>query len=129
MLDKGIRKNKKSPSCPTQILPTCLIADRGRKEVPSGKEQIMSKRSSDYQTAYDTEIVNTVPQVPRQICSPRAQKTGTADSGKRQSGAGLRTLPYSTLPKHAGRPRCAVPDRRAARQTHPAGGTNITGKL
>ena len=34
----------------------------------------MSKRSSDYQMAYDTEIVNTVPQVPRQICSPRAQK-------------------------------------------------------
>ena len=34
----------------------------------------MSKRSSDYQTVYDTEIVNTVPQVPRQICSPRAQK-------------------------------------------------------
>ena len=34
----------------------------------------MSKRSSDYQTAYDTEIVGTVPQVPRQICSPRAQK-------------------------------------------------------
>ena len=34
----------------------------------------MSKRSSDYQTVYDTEIVNTVPQAPRQICSPRAQK-------------------------------------------------------
>ena len=34
----------------------------------------MSKRSSDYQTTYDTEIVNTVPQVPRQICSPRAQR-------------------------------------------------------
>ena len=34
----------------------------------------MSKRSSDYQAAYSTEIVNTTPQVPRQLCSPNAQK-------------------------------------------------------
>ena len=49
----------------------------------------MSKRSSDYQTAYDTEIVGTVPQVPRQICSPPRPETGFADSGKRQSSTGL----------------------------------------
>lgn len=34
----------------------------------------MSKRSSDYQAAYSTGIVNTAPQIPRHLCSPNAQE-------------------------------------------------------